>query len=162
MTDYELPFAETINYWRTGTSSPDTWVDKAIKQIETLGGTIFHSAFGFDVAVGRAAYLLEFEIDYIAYKVIWPVLPTRGKDSRSARRQAATMLYHDVKARCISATVVGARTAFFAYMQLAGGQTAALATSEQLANAMPSLFRIERPQLTGPVTLEGNVVEIIP
>ena len=160
MIDHGLPYAETINYWKTGQSSPDTWVAKAIKQIQVLGGNIVRHAFGSDTMLGREAYMLEFEIDGEVFKAVWPVLPSKTGDNRAARRQAATMLYHDVKARCISATVIGARTAFFAYMQLPGGQTAALATSEQLASAMPSLFQIEQPQLTGPVTLEGNVVEI--
>jgi hypothetical protein len=145
-----LPFAEDINYWKTGTSAPDTWIDKAIRQIETLGGEILRHGFGSDVSIGRAAYMLEFVIDRTTYKAIWPVLPTKGNDNRAARRQAATMLYHDVKARCISATVLGARTAFFAYMILPSGGTAATSSSKQLAAAMPSMFGSMHPALPNP------------
>ncbi len=153
----DLPMAEDINYWKTGTSSPDTWIDKALRQIKQLGGEVLRHAFGSDTNLGREAYMVEFAIDGQTYKIVWPVLPSKANDNRAARRQAATMLYHDIKARCISATVLGARTAFFAYMRLPGGQTAAEATSAQLANAMPSLFIRELPDssrvLPGPYTV---------
>jgi len=33
-----LPFAEKLNYWKTSSSSPDIWIERASKQIEKLGG----------------------------------------------------------------------------------------------------------------------------
>ena len=33
-------YAEDINYWKTGTSSPDTWIATARKEIVAAGGKI--------------------------------------------------------------------------------------------------------------------------
>ena len=37
---HELPFAESVNYWKTSRTSPDTWMDKVRRQIEKLGGQV--------------------------------------------------------------------------------------------------------------------------
>lgn len=96
-------------------ASPDTWTERAIKQIEKLGGKVLTEAFGSEPATGRSAFMIGFEINNDKFKLAWPVLPTKtaGGNERAARIQAATMLYHDVKARCITATVLGSRKAFF-------------------------------------------------
>jgi hypothetical protein len=46
--------------------------------------------------------MLEFDLGGERYKVVWPVLPTKTGKDRAARVQAATALYHDVKARCVT------------------------------------------------------------
>ena len=155
---YDLPFAEDVNYWKTGQSAPDTWIDKAIAQIEKLGGEVLRYAFGHDHAVGRQAFLLEFNIDGEAYKIVWPVLPTRGSDNRSARRQSATLLYHDVKARCISSAILGKRAAFFSFLMLSDGRTAAEVATPALTRALPEMFSRQLP--SPDVVIEGEVKEI--
>lgn len=139
-------YAEDVgNYWKSGTSAPDTWIDKAKKEIGSAGGKVLSEAFGRD-ETGRAAFLLEFSFGGERFRAIWPVLPSRTKNERAARIQAATMLYHDVKARCVSAKVLGARAAFFTYLMLPDGRTAAQAAAPELATAFPRLLTAESPQ----------------
>jgi len=144
----KLPYAEDVNYWQTGKSSPDTWIDNAQKEIKAIGGKILGWAFGMESGTGRAAYMMEFELTGERFEVVWPVLPTRsGKNEASARTQAATMLYHDIKARCVSAKVIGKRSAFFGYLLLPDGRTAAHVATPELAIALPEMFQVK--QLTG-------------
>jgi hypothetical protein len=134
-----LPYAEDIgHYWQTGSSPPDTWIDKAKKVIQDMGGQI--TADGFGSAGGRAAFMLQFKIKENLYKVVWPVLPSStGKDA-SAKRQAATLLYHDVKAKAMTASVLGAEVAFFQYMALPDGRVVTELARPELADAFPKLI----------------------
>ncbi len=134
----DLPFGEDTNYWQTGKSSPDEWTARAMRQIEAIGGLVLAEGFGSDG--GRAAYMIGFELGGERFKVVWPVLPTRGSNVRAARIQAATMLYHHVKAACMSALVLGGRAAFFAHLLLPDGRTAAQVATPELADAMPRLL----------------------
>lgn len=85
--------------------------------------------------------MLGFEIEDDRYKVIWPVLPSKSGNEQAARRQAATMLYHDIKAKCLTAKVMGARSAFFSYLMLPDGRVAAqLADPDLRAEAFPPLL----------------------
>ena len=121
-----LPYAENINYWKTGKSSPDVWLERAARQIEGLGGHVLTHAFGQDPSMGTSAYLMQFEIKNDQYKLVWPVLPVENdtpKNREAAKRQAATLLYHDVKAKTLVATVKGTRRAFFEYLVLPDGRT---------------------------------------
>lgn len=137
----ELPHAEDVNYWKTGKSTPDRWLEKAEHQIKALGGHVFVSAFGQDPSVGTAAYLVDFEIGGDRFKAVWPVLPTRKeKDLPAAKRQAATLLYRDIKAKCLSAIIKGARRAFFEYLRLPDGQTAGDIANEDLFE-IPMILR---------------------
>lgn len=135
----ELPYAEDINYWKTSKSSPDVWIERAKKQIETLGGIILMEAFGKD-ATGKAAFMLSFEIGGNCYKVVWPVLPSQLDNERAARVQAATMLHHDIKAKCISAAVLGSRAAFYSYLMLPDGRTTTEVSLEEIAELAPVMF----------------------
>jgi hypothetical protein len=108
----QLPYAEEVNYWKTSKSSPDAWMERTRRQIEKLGGTVLAEGSGSEPGLGRAAYMLAFEIEGEHYRVVWPVLPSKTGDEKAARRQAATLLYHDLKAKAISAAVLGARAAF--------------------------------------------------
>ncbi len=133
-------YAEDVNYWKTGQSSPDAWIDKAKREIEAVSGKVRSEAYGKDDS-GRAAFLLEFSIGSERFRVVWPVLPTySGKDERAARIQAATMLYHDIKAKCVSAKVHGARAAFFQYLMLPDGRTAPQAANAELTELWPKLL----------------------
>lgn len=121
----ELPDADKINYWKTSTSQPEKWIDRAAAQIEALGGHVLAHAYGQDPTTGASAYMMQFKIGEDDFKVVWPVLPVKDKkDQLTARRQTATLLYHDIKAKCLSATIKGARRAFFEYLRLPDGQTA--------------------------------------
>ena len=118
----KIIYAEDINYWKTSQTSPDVWIDKTKKLISDLGGRILAEGYGSEPMTGRAAYMLGFEIKGDQFKVIWPVLPTRKKtDERAARIQAATMLFHDTKAKCLSESAKGTRAGFFEYMLLPHG-----------------------------------------
>ena len=128
------------HYWKTSRSSPDVWIERAKKQIEKLGGKVLMEGFGNEPATGRAAYALAFEIGEDRFKVVWPVLPSKTGDERAARVQAATMLFHDVKGKSISARVLGARAAFFSYLMLPDGRTAAEVSTPELLEAMPKLL----------------------
>jgi len=132
----ELPEAESINYWKTSQSGPDKWIERATKVIEQYGGKVLAEGFGSN-ANGNAAYMIGFEMHGEKFKAVWPVLPSNARDERAARVQAATLLYHDIKGKCISATVLGARVSFFSYLMLSDGRTAIEATEKELLEGIP-------------------------
>lgn len=103
-------------------------------------GIVLGEGFGSEPQTGRAAYMLAFEFAGERFKVIWPVLSSKSGDQRAARIQAATMLFHDVKARCISAKVLGHRTAFFSYYLLPNGRTATEVSAPELLDAIPKFL----------------------
>lgn len=132
-------YAEDVNYWKSGTSAPDTWLDRAKREIKAAGGKVLSEAFGSD-STGRAAYMLEFVFADERYRAVWPVLRSRTTNDRAARIQAATMLYHDVKHRCVLMKVFGARQAFFQFLLLPDGRTAAQLAAPELTQAWPKLL----------------------
>jgi len=118
----ELPFADEVNYWKTSRSSPDAWIGKAVELLKKLGAT--HIAEGFGARDGKAVFILTFDIAEDAFRISWPVLPSRKPaDEAAARIQAATLLYHDTKARALSASILGPRTAFVGSLLLPDGRT---------------------------------------
>ncbi|MBA7484347.1 hypothetical protein ES707_19872 [subsurface metagenome] len=131
-----LPYAEDVgHYWQTSSSSPDTWLEKAKKLIRQLEGNIVAEGYG---SLGEhAAYMLAFEVGGDSFKVVWPVLPSRTGKELAAKRQAATLLYHDIKAKAMTASVLGTRAAFFSYMMLSDGRTATELTSPELSREFP-------------------------
>ena len=135
----KLPYAEDINYWKTGQGSPDSWIDKSASQIEKLGGKVYLHSFGVDDQM-NSAYLILFKIDSDEYKIVWPVLPTKRGEEGAAKRQAATLLYHDVKAKCLTATIKGSREAFFGYLMLPDGRTTTEASIPELMKFVPLVF----------------------
>jgi len=135
----DLPYAEDIgHYWQTSQSPPDTWIDRAKKVIQDMGGEIL--ADGFGSAGGQAAFMLAFKFKDQRYKVVWPVLPTYSGKEISAKRQAATLLYHDVKAKAMTASVLGVEVAFFSYMMLSDGRVSSELAKPELAEAFPKLI----------------------
>jgi len=155
----ELPYAENVNYWQTSQTSPDSWIDKTKKLLEGFGGNVLVEAFGNEPTSGHAAFMLLFEIEGDKFKVIWPVLTSQSGKERAARIQAATLLYHDVKAKCLTARVFGARRAFFQYWQLPDGRAASDLAGPELLQAIPALFLPGPSSPTGPTGETGDVVE---
>ena len=133
--------AESVNYWRTSRRDPDTLLDLAENHIVDAGGKI--TARGLGMFGGHEAVLLGFTIDGQDYRITWPVLPTRDDDRaarRAARVQATTFVYHDVKAKCLAAQVLGWRTAMLPYLLTANGRTVAELSSPELERLLPRLL----------------------
>ena len=152
-------YAEDLgHYWQTSQTSPDTWIEKARREIVSVGGTITLDAFGSEPLSGRAAFVLEFQIAGDRYRLTWPVLRSRTGREKAARIQAATLLYHDVKARCLSAKVLGACKAFFSYVLLPDGRAAGDAATPDVARLLPAMFG---PQVSAlpPGVVDGEVVD---
>lgn len=141
VVDSVLPYAEDCNYFKTSQSGADDWLDRAGKLIEDFGGTVLRSAYGFEAQDGRAAYMLEFMLFDDTFRSVFPVLPTRIKGhERAARVQAVTILYHDIKAKIMTAQILGTRSAFFSYLVLPSGQTAAMVSMPELMRNIPLML----------------------
>ena len=133
--------AERANYWKTGERGADTQLDRAAQLIIDAGGVI--KARGLGMFGGNEAVLLGYELDGESYRITWPALPTRSdspKDRRAARIQAATFVYHDVKAKCMAAQVLGTRTAMLPYLLTANGRTVAELSNPELEKSLPKLL----------------------
>ena len=131
--------ARELSYWKTGKASPDEWLRKAARHVEDAGGEITERAIAMQY--GREVVLLGFELDGDAFRLVWPVLEHESGDNQAAVRQAATMLYHDVKARCLAARVKGARWAFHAELMLPDGRMAGALTDPELMKRLPAMCR---------------------
>ena len=135
-----LPYAEDIkHYWETSRSSSDEWVDRAKRLILSMGGNILQEAFGS--IDGKSAFMLKFELDSSEFKVVWPILPSRSEKFQAAKRQAATLLYHDIKAKAMTASVLGTKTAFFSYLMLPDGRAASELATPELTEYWPLQLR---------------------
>jgi len=116
---------EKLPYWKTSNSSPDTWIDRTIKLIQEFGGELINQAQGMDYKSGMAAFQIIFKLQGDTFKIVFPVLePKKQTDIKSAKIQAATILYHDIKARLVSSRILGARNVFFGNLMLDNGMTA--------------------------------------
>lgn len=134
-----LPCAEDLNYWKSSGSTPDTWLDRAEKIINDLGGEVFIRAIA--KRRGLKVFIMEFSFEADDFKAIWPVLPVKNeRDEKAAERQAATMLFHDVKGRAVRFVIFGARVAFFDYLMLPDGRTAAELGNSELTVHAPKLL----------------------
>ena len=133
-----LPAAEEMNYFKTSRKSPDTWLEKCVVEIQEAGGTVRMQAKGYEY--GRQAYALEFILEGNPYRVVWPILPCNDGNETAADRQAATMMYHDIKARAMKAKIFGSKTAFFDFQLLPDGRTAAMLTNNELVEYQPKLL----------------------
>jgi hypothetical protein len=138
-----MTYAENVNYWKTGKSSPDTWLEKAKTEIKRVGGVVAGSVIVSDDLTGRAGFMLAFQLGDDQFKMVWPVLKTKTDNLKAARIQAATALYHEVKAACVKLKFLGARSAFFAYLLLDDGRTASEVGGNELAERLPQLLLSE-------------------
>lgn len=149
MTD-EIVYAEDVPYFQTSQQSADTWMDKAKKEITSIGGKILAEAYGSD-ATGRSAFMLAFEMPIYGvnskFKITWPVLTSKKGNARAAKVQAATALYHDVKARVVTAKFQGIKGAFFSYFMLPNGTTASEAAADEFMANVPQLMSGSKIQI---------------
>jgi hypothetical protein len=133
-------YAEDVNYWQTGKTSPDSWIEKAKKEIRTVEGQVVGSGSFSEDITGRAGFMLSFRLEGENFTIKWPVLRSKSGNHQAAQRQAATALYHEVKAACVKVKFLGARSAFFAYLMLPDGRTASEAGSPELLEMLPGLI----------------------
>lgn len=134
-------YAEDVNYWQTSRTGPDTWLDKAKKEIKRAEGKVVGSAMVSDELTGRAGFMLAFQIGEDRFKLTWPVLKPKRGSMHAAKIQAATALYHEVKSACVKAKFLGARSAFLAYLVLRDGRTASEATDiVELMEILPQML----------------------
>ena len=139
------PIPEKLRYWKTGSGSPDGWVDKTIKILQEYGAVFTGRAHGHDMTTGQEAYMMQFTLEGEKYKIVWPVLePKKEVDRNASRRQAATMLHHDVKARLMYATVHGTRNAFLPMLIVPDSSGRLLSMGEvatpELMNRIPKML----------------------
>ncbi len=139
------PFAEELNYWNSSTAGADSWLGKAEDLIRKYGGEV--SASGSGMSDGKQAVMLEFQFGDERYRLVWPALKSKHKGHdetmkfrRSAMRQAATMVYHEVKAAAVRFRVAGPRFAFFNYLVLPNGQVVGELAAPDLLNAAPKML----------------------
>lgn len=135
-----LPFAEDLPYWKTGKSSFDSWLEKAERFLVESGGEVTRQATGREY--GAEAMMMEFELDDDTFRVVWPVLPSWQEERSAARRQAATMLFHDIKSRGVRYRIFGARVAFFEFLVLPSGATAQELGAAETVKSMPKLLGV--------------------
>lgn len=125
----KIIYAEDVgHYWKTSQSSPDTWLESTKKEIRAIGGVIVSEMIG--MMNGNAGIMLEFKADNNQFRIIYPILPTRKEtDAFAAKRQAATALYHEVKALCVSVKFRGITATFHSYLLLDSGRIASQHTA---------------------------------
>ncbi|MEM7551121.1 MAG: hypothetical protein AAF363_15665 [Bacteroidota bacterium] len=120
----ELPFAENMPYWKTSSSGIENWLDKTEKLITEYGGDVNTRIAG--KSNGKEAIMFGFTLESDRYKILWPILPTKkDSDRNAAARQAATMIYHDTKARVNRLKIFTPRVVFSDWLLLNNGKTLA-------------------------------------
>lgn len=116
------PYAEEVNYWQTGKTPPDGWIAKCRKEIEEVGGIWL--SYLFAEQGDQSAFRIEFSLEDQRFRMVWPVLESETGKTLAAQRQAATALYHLIKAKCVEVKFLGAQRAFHANLVLEDGRTA--------------------------------------
>ena len=138
----EIPYADDVNYWKSGKSSPDTILEEVRVEISKAGGMVLSE--GYMATSEGAGFVLEFALRGDDFRVFWPILVPRKNtpaNRNAAKRQAVAMLFHDVKAKCVSAKVMGTRKAFFQYLVLPDGRVAGATERDmtELERLLPKL-----------------------
>jgi hypothetical protein len=134
----ELPYAETMPYWKTSKSGIENWLNKTEKLIEGIGGRVDTRIVG--KSGGKEGIVFGYFIENDPYKISWPVLPTKkSEDSGAASRQAATMIYHDTKARINRLAIFGARVVFSDWLIGQDGKTIAECHPDMIPAAIANI-----------------------
>jgi hypothetical protein len=131
-------YADEVNYWKTSTTSPESWIEKTKKLIAEIGGKVHSDLIG--TINGKTAVMIGFEIAGDQYKIIYTVLAVRDqRDLLAAKRQAVTAII-------VSAKFRGIRGAFHSYLVLPDGRTAGELTAPEVAQAIPTAFLLPPPR----------------
>ena len=134
--------AEKFNYWKTGNTRPEIWVDKIKKELEKAGAkhidtAVINSSKSFSI-------VLRFVFDDDNFCINWKALDCRPGNEDAAKIQAATMLHHDIKSKCHGCKrVKGSRKAFFEYLVLPDGQIASEVGTHQLPKFLEASNRLK-------------------
>ncbi len=134
-----LPYADDVAYWKTGTSSPDTWIDKTIRVVKELGGVEISQFFGHGENAGGVRTAISHRRRIVS-SCLASASNARADDFASAQRQAATLLYHDCKAKAIAASVLGPRNAFIGSLITESGKTVSELATPLIANSIKPLL----------------------
>jgi hypothetical protein len=97
-----MPYAEDLNYWKTSQLSSDDWLESTKALIVSFGGKVLREFYGSNEG-GSSAFYLRFLIKDQEYQIKWPVLESKTGNNRAAKIQAATAMYHFVKATVLAA-----------------------------------------------------------
>lgn len=135
-------YAEDVDYWKTGQRrSVSQWLDLAESQLVKHGAKDIMRATGTDA--GHVTYLFAFVLNDQRFKMVWPVLPCRKKsdpNTESAKVQAATSLYHEIKNCVVIGNRYGKRTGFFSYQMLPDGRTVRELAAPELSGNIAGLL----------------------
>lgn len=138
MNTQDLPFAEDMPYWKTSKSGVESWMDKTEVLIDSIGGRVDTRIIG--KSGGKEGIMFGFFINGDAYKLMWPVLPTKKEADRGAAlRQCATMIYHDTKARINRIRIFGPRVVFSDWLVLESGKTLAETAGDMVPAAIQGI-----------------------
>jgi hypothetical protein len=136
-----LSYAEGLPYWQTSKSGVESWIEKIKKEITRYpslkGKVVTEAVMTIDDV---SSIVLEFELQGDLFRIQWPVMKSKSGNQRAEKVQAATMIFYDVKARVITALVLGARAAFLSFLLLPDGTVAGTRTSSQLQAQLPTVF----------------------
>ena len=118
----DLPYGDELPYWKTSNSSAESWVSKTIAILAKFGAKEISE--GFAASGAFSSYVILFRFGAEQFRIVWPVMKYRNpEDQKSARVQAATLMYHDCKSRAVTAKALGVRTAFIGQLLLADNKT---------------------------------------
>ena len=131
-------YAEDLPYFMTGKSSAESWREKAEVEIKRAGCVVTSS--GDIHQNGQSAVFIGFSVDGEAFRVAFPVLESKRDNVKAAKIQSATMMFYDIKARCVALRVLGARVAFGGYRILPDGRTDGQVSTPELAAALPKML----------------------
>lgn len=138
-------YGEDVNYWKTSTKSPDSWLEDTKDAIISIGGKVLSDMIA--TMEGKTAIMIQFQIGEDRFKIVYPILAIRKESDRlAAKRQAATAMYHEVKALIVSAKFRGVRGAFHSYLVLPDGRTAGDLSAPEIAEAIPTPFLLNAPR----------------
>lgn len=113
---------EVGHYWKTSRSSAGSWIDKAEDLISSIGANVRSSSKLGATDEEPACYMIAWHYDAKDYMVTWPILPHDEADRLAAERQAATFLYHEIKAAIVRKKVIGSTRAFAPWLVLPDGR----------------------------------------
>lgn len=148
----KLPFAEDVNYYKTGKTPAAQIMEQVRRMIVDAGGDVNFLGEGKDPLTGNQAYVIDFTLQFDRFRLLWPVLnplydSDAAKTEAARRRQAATFIKHDVKANLMKAKVLGARRAFAGALVLPNGKTVGSAIDEDPVSVARMLGQSE-PEAT--------------